>query len=232
MTNFAALSDYDQAMLEDYERCLRNGKKLSKTYFSGCSDTVKQNRAILLFKYFFEKIVCWNPHQIINFVSEDVVENKAMLARAYSALTFPPDFSKKDYFYLANLCYPDETSSMFKDEGVIILQYNKVLQTGCPFPKRYFDTPDGTDKARIMMQQALLHSTKRFDDEEDLYGYFAKKKNGDEFLSKAKLKHVCANNFSSPLEFMHYSLAPQQRNDFLFNYYKIDSLCKQNHIKI
>ena len=57
MTDFTTLSSFNLAMVEDYERCLRLNKNMPKTYFNGCSAVVKNERAIILFKYFFEKLV-------------------------------------------------------------------------------------------------------------------------------------------------------------------------------
>ena len=80
MTDFVNVSQFDRAMLEDYERHLRMGKNMPKTYFNGCSDAVKNSRAVLLFKYFFEKVVEWTPLEIINYLTKDVIDNKAKLS--------------------------------------------------------------------------------------------------------------------------------------------------------
>ena len=134
MTDFTTLSSFNLAMVEDYERCLRLNKNMPKTYFNGCSAVVKNERAIILFKYFFEKLVQWTPLEIINYLSKDVID-KAKLAKAYSAIDYPPEFSKRDYFYMAKLCYPDEVGSLFNYRDLIILRYKKVLESGSHFQR-------------------------------------------------------------------------------------------------
>lgn len=232
MTDFVNVSQFDRAMLEDYERHLRMGKNMPKTYFNGCSDAVKNGRAVLLFKYFFEKVVEWTPLEIINYLTKDVIDNKAKLSKAYSAVDFPKEFSKKDYFYIAKLCYPDEIGYMFNYRDLIILRYKKVLESGKTFPKKFFDTPDGNDKARIIMQYALLTSDIKFRNIDDLCEYFSHRKTSDDFLSKAKLKNVCAMNFTSPLEFAYYSLSPTQRDRAYYMLHKLDNSLKQHGIQI
>lgn len=231
MTDFTTLSSFNLAMVEDYERCLRLNKNMPKTYFNGCSAVVKNERAIILFKYFFEKLVQWTPLEIINYLSKDVID-KAKLAKAYSAIDYPPEFSKRDYFYMAKLCYPDEVGSLFNYRDLIILRYKKVLESGKSFPKKYFDAPDGNDKARIIMQHALFTSEKRFKNVDELYSYFADKKTSNEFLAKNKLKNICTISFPTPLDYAHYSLAPEQREDAYYNMYKINNFLAQNGIKL
>ena len=133
---------------------------------------------------------------------------------------------------MAKLCYPDEVGSLFNYRDLIILRYKKVLESGKSFPKKYFDAPDGNDKARIIMQHALFTSEMRFKNVDELYSYFADKKTSNEFLTKNKLKNICTISFPTPLDYAHYSLAPEQREDAYYNMYKINNFLAQNGIKL
>lgn len=241
MSNFNNLSDYNMAMLEDYEKHLRLKKKLPKTYFSRPKDmpeeehlyNIKQ-RVIILFQFFFEKIMEWTPQDALNNLNEDAIQ-RAMLTNAYAAIVkekkiYIPPFKKSDYFYLVKLCYPNEIH--FGKQELAILRFKSVIEAGKSFPKGYFEEADGADNARIILQYALATSDIRFKNIEDLYAYFATSKTANSFLAKNKLTNACNNNFATPLEYMHLSLAPQQRDHFLYNYHAINELMRKEKIEM
>ena len=67
---------------------------------------------------------------------------------------------------------------------------------------------------------------------DELYSYFADKKTSNEFLTKNKLKNICTISFPTPLDYAHYSLALEQREDAYYNMYKINNFLAQNGIKL
>ena len=175
MTDFTKVSDFNLAMLDDYETCLRTNKELSKMYFFDEPQSTIDERAILLFKFFFEKIAEWTPQEALNYLDEDVIK-KAKLKKAYSPFSkgFPAKgYSINDYFYVAKRCYPDQIHLTKKD--LIIMYYKKVLEKGESFPRKFFEDEEARSKARIMLQYALISKDKRFDDINDIYEFFADK---------------------------------------------------------
>lgn len=230
MTDFSKISDFSLAMIDEYEQCLRTNRELSKMYFFEEPQAVIDERAIILFKYFFEKIMQWTPQEALNYFDEDTVR-KAKLMKAYKPFSkgFPADgYSASDYFYVVKRCYPEQIHINKRD--LIIAYYKKVLENGASFPRKFFSDSDARDKARIMLQYALISRDKRFDDIDDIYSFFADKSKCSSYLDSVNLKKVCTAEFDSPLEFMHLSLAPQQRDDFLYNYYSIKNQLEEAEI--
>lgn len=233
-------SETTDAMIQEWERQLASNKpiKLPDIYFS-YSDEQNHEEACFLFRYVFEKILEWTPHDVMNYMSAEVVE-KLGLTKAYSKLIWPTEIkngrntkifdSRSAYGYVAALCYPSVIHE-FDMQNLWIMEYNRELSGEKRTTIKSFEGESGYDKARLLFNYWLInHPDERFPDLETMYTFFASKE-GMDYLKKIKLDKACQIFFASPLEYFHESLTededdPNRKSEFLLQFTEFTSFCK------
>jgi len=234
-------SDTTDAMIQEWERMLANNEeiRLSDVYFS-YSPEQNHNEACFLFRYVFENILEWTPHDVMNYMSAEVVE-KLGLTKAYSKLLWPSEVKngkkskifdpRSAYGYIAALCYPSAIKE-YDIHNIWIMEYNRELSGEKRASIKNFECEHGYDKARLLLNYWLMnHPDERFKDLESMYNFFASDKAND-YLKKIKLDKARECFFATPLEYFHESLTEDdenggQKSEFLLQFTEFNKMKEQ-----
>lgn len=201
-------TEYDEIMIGKRENF--SGRFFSK------ENTKSMENAVRILRYSFSKYLRWPPEVLSKRIDRALLE-KLHLYQLMKFIQFPVEYDReKDLFYLVTLAY-DKYG--LKDRDKTIHTYEKVLDgSSCKYPKDYFTGSDGVARAGICLQYMINHFI-IFRSINELYGIFATDE-GYSYLQKYKLINVCKEVFDTPVDFLHFALPPQQKNQLYFHYYK------------
>lgn len=206
-------------LLKEYEDALANeGKSLLTTYFPyHPNHTAVKN----FLRYVFEVLLQWTPEDVQKNLTKDMAD-RMKLWRVINSLDFPEELNKKeDLWYIAHLLYPEQIA--YDRVAYTMSVYENVLSNKNPrIPKWFFSTFNGEINASLCLNMALnryMTSTTV----PELYHFFADTKAAMAFLQDVRLTQACNNFFSSPLEMLHSSLAPEDRDEYWYSYYSVMS---------
>lgn len=200
-------------LIDSWERLIRENskEKITTRYFPYPKKSIENHKlAVALFKYVFS-ILKWTPHDVMNFLSKEVIE-KLKLDCVYNQLLFPNEVnSRSNPGYVAKLCYPDSLPEL-DIENIWLMSYQKVLSGG-NFKKDFFIDENRYKKARLFLNWYLTtHVKDEFKDIESTYAFFGSDK-GKSYLKAIKLYGVCEQLYESPLEYFHMSL-PNDHDEY------------------
>lgn len=200
--------EYDEVMIGK-----RDG--FSTKYF-GKDNAKNSENAIKVFQYAFKRYLRWSPEALEERIDKELLV-KLRLYPLLKFIPFPIEYDKdKDFFYLVTLVYNHHNLS-FRDKT--IHTYEMILDgTTSKYPKDYFTGSDGLVKAGICFQYLINHNI-IFESVNDLYSIFSSD-TGYEYLKKYKLLNACREAFDTPVDFLHFALPQENKNEFLFRYYK------------
>lgn len=189
--------------------------------------SIEQTVASLI-KYVTENIMHWTPEEayhsltwkiLIDFKLDDIIEKN---------IEFMPGMNEKEKCnYLIHKCYPAKFRFDFK--RCVLRIYGDILSEKKPkWNKKFFNGQEGAIRACICMQAAINRYLYGLSIEE-LYSYFGNNYQGIKFIKAVKLKKAYEKLYNLPIDFFHYSLPKNQRNDFLFNYYHFMNYYEQEN---
>lgn len=176
-------------------------KPIPKNVFNFNAQT-NHDIAVALFKYVFEKYLDMDPHDIFNFIDNEMIDN-LHLRQAYNALIWPEGLDKRiATWYVLIACYPNSFRNYTKDK-YWIMEYNQMLSSKISIGTTVFDCDDGKAKSKLFLNSFLRdHIKDEWKDLKTMYLYFASKQ-GKKMIQEAKLKKALELFYSSPLEYFH-----------------------------
>ncbi len=200
--------EYDEVMIGK-----RDG--FSSKYF-GKDNTKNTENAIKLFNYSFRKYLRWPPEAIEKKIDKELLV-KLRLYPLLKYIPFPIEYDKeKDLYYLVTLVYNNHNLSL-RDKT--IHTYEMILDGSITkYPKDYFIGNDGLVKAGICFQY-LINNNIIFESINELYSIFSCE-TGYEYLKKYKLLNACRDAFDTPVDFLHFALPADDKDEFLYRFYK------------
>lgn len=202
------LVEYDDIMI---------GKRdsFSDSYFSKES-VASSNNALTVMRYAFKHYLRWSKEAVAEKLDTALMK-KLHLLGLMKFIDYPIEYDKdKDYFYLANLVF-SRTRLTLRDRTIHI--YERILSgEQSKYPKDYFTGSDGFVKAGICLQY-MINNYVSFSSLNDLYSFFSTEE-GYEALKQYKLINACNEIFDTPVDFLHFALPDNQKNDFYLNYYR------------
>lgn len=212
--------DEKRSIILDYEQLLlkRNATKVSVNYFRH-ADTRNEELALFMFHYAFENILHWDPVDVVNGASKDLI-NVLRLVLPYSSVKFPRELkSNKDYFYLAQKLYPHLQT--YDIRHLVELTYKNVIgKKEGKFPKEYFVEKEGDIRACICLQYVLQHYFS-FRDSKEMYDTFADEKQANALLSEYKLLKACRMLYKTPLDYLHATVPNRQKDNLYYAQLKL-----------
>lgn len=223
--------DLVKSLIVNWEQKVRDNENtnLADAYFSFDDETNKRI-AVELFKHVFENVLNWTPEDVRNNLVYEMIQ-KMKLTKPYRCIakSFPKGIeARSGTWYLAKACYPDQIKDC-ELEDIWKMQYMRVRNAKKGrYLTDFFTDADGRLKARICMQYELVNNV-RFKDQEEMYDYFADTEKSMELIEAAKLKTPMNIHYENPLEYMHDSLAPDQRSEFLLMFKRFEQLDKEYH---
>ncbi len=219
-----ANTTYNKGLLYEYMRVrkgnIKNGKPetFSNTYF-GPAREKSERMAIELFRMVVEIFLHWSPIDCKERMSWKIIEIMK-LTDIYKYLPFPPYLDReKDYWYIAHILYPAEIP--FSSRQLTIEVYKRILDGELyKFPKKFFDSADGRERACICLNYYLEHY-ESITSIEELYKYFASNE-GKAAIESHGFRVVWNQLFGSPVAFLHEALSESDKDELLFHYYEFE----------
>lgn len=210
--------------LREYDEILTGRRKSFSGMVSGEHET--QEICEKLLRYIFENYLHWSPEQVAECLSEDVIKRNC-LTSLISHIPCPPELNRRrDLYFVAWDLYP-EIKKMTPAQ-LLAKTYDDICEGRLKkFPKKYFDGPEGRDRARLLFQLMLTKFLpQRFANMEQMYSFFAKDVARSylslRFLS-TPLKELYGNDC---LAYMHDSL-PNDRDEALYHRFKHESAVRK-----
>lgn len=201
-------------------KSLKTRKDYPRTCFSS-TNTDQENRAnaISILQYAFKDLLGWDAEICKKAISQEVID-MMKLTNIQQYLDVPIEYNGAvDPVFYASLIYPERV--FFDREQLAIDIYEDVLNERIfndrkrSYPKKFFQGQDGKDRACLCLIHALQkQSFHNFDEVYSLLADPSKK-----FLIASKLL-LADSEFETPLDYLHDSLSDDDKDDFLYSYYK------------
>ena len=204
-----------EAYLE-YEKILSGQRQNFPPHFFNDSEIRNRENAIAIVKYALCDILGWGPDVIIKSLDKRVIRD-LKLDTVLPYIKIPDEFAGDiDGRFFAHLIYPDRYH--YNSDDLTIEIYKRLISGRKKgIPKNFFKDEAGRHRARLCFSYALRNLF-TFSSIEEVYETFYEIK-GKSFLSSAMLTGA-VEEFDTPLDLLHESLADTQKDDFLFHYYK------------
>lgn len=206
----------DKELVIQYESYLIGREpNIPKSCFSG-DKASNMKKALIIYKYAFETYLGWDPYALRDYLTYDIIK-KLRLDTILHYIQFPAELdSKKDMFYIIWKIYPFTVN--FSRNELIIRTYKKVLDKELQrFPKDFFAGSTGLIRSGVCLRY-MIEQYVPADGLESLYRFFSEPK-AEEMLQKYKLYASYKVLFRTPLDYLNYTLPPQQRNALFYSYY-------------
>ena len=227
-------------IIENYEKALINPKKNGPDphYFNkmGGGQRNAEKYTLSLVAFAIEEILNYSPREAYMYLTKDMLEKLKLLSTIEKYVEFPSGLPDDMYItYLLSLIYPTQIHfswAKFVTSIYISVTENtkktpKTKATKRSYPKKFFSGSTGEYNAMICLNTAINTKIKNSSPEE-LYEMFSNKKKGLQLLKSLKLNIPCKLKFGNdPLEYLHYSLPDEYKNDFLYHFYKFNNSLTQ-----
>lgn len=214
----------------EYEEVLMGKKKDFLCSFKG---NLSENQIEIgnIWRYAITHILKWNARQAEKYLTDEIVE-RLMLHKTFSGINFDKAHSYiQDYRFVLQFAFPGEV--IFDKRKQAIAEYEHVAKLGkyksdkgiYKYPKKFFLNTDGIERAQFLLMYVInLYLSDMTVPE--LYAFFNDKSAALRWLRKRKLDVPVRLIFVTPLEYLHYSLPSNKRNEVLYYNYRIGNLCR------
>lgn len=205
-------------LIYEYEEVLLGKKKCIPTeYFESTSVDENHKNVCTIYRFAFENLLRWTPEDIKNYISTDILK-QLKLDTILRYFNCPPEIEiETDLFYIAQMLYP--TKIQFDFKKTCICMFKKVLNNEKQkLPKGFFTKTEGKIRGNICLQY-VLDNELFFENIEEMYAFFASTA-AFKVLKQYRLNSMLTSYYATPLDYLHNALSENQRNDFLYYYYK------------
>ena len=216
----------ERHVLYEYDSFLiGNAEKGNDYYFRTKNTKEKEQYALILIKHLIEDYLRWTPSMARDNLSWDVLK-EWHLDRMAEAISYPKDLDRSlDTFYIVHKIWPEAVPMNAQD--IYIQIYRRLVlpmdNSISKYPKGFFSGKAGMNKACACLKYAL-ENFKSFKTIQEMYEFFGNKKEANAFFRKYKLSLPAITFFTSPVEYLDYTLHESQRDAFLAQYF---NLCYQ-----
>ena len=178
-----------------------------------------------IIRYAIDTHTTWSPEYArAHFSQETITDLK--LTSVVDQIPFPPELDrKKDFYYYIIKAYPERFNVYDPTNNVIAVLENVISKKLARFPKNFFaGGNDGVKRAQLCLRYAIGNYM-HYPNTEALYRDFGEKngKAGKQVLKECGLLSCCQTLYESPLDYLHDSLYPEERNHFLYKLYRFDA---------
>ncbi len=219
------MDGYSKILQSSYIDCLVNEDEpiFHHAILANSDDKyMNEKYSIELLMFAIEQVLCWTPAQAMERLTTEIIK-KLKLEFIVSQYTNCPKgvLFDDDYSYLVHKMYPKQT--VYNFESSVIKSYSNVINGKVKgFNKKFFVGVEGKKRALVCMRYIVNNYCVGFTIEE-LYRFFSTA-DGSNFIKNNKLKLPRKLLFNSNVEFLHYSLPSESRNDWFYHYYQAAEL--------
>lgn len=216
------LYDFDKVLIGDYVTMPDYHFKSIKTGGNGENNEFQkktnQKTVITLCRHVFEDIMHWTPNEALELGSVEFQKTMCLRDLVNKYVIFNKgDDEKAKWTYVCSLCYPSKIT--YSHENNIIAEFERVMgKMGAAWRRNFFSVAEnGRENAAICLRYCVEKYFLNYSIE-NLYDTFANTGHALEILSNYKLKKACTELFADPLDYLHTSLPPDKKNEFLNSY--------------
>ena len=187
----------------------------------------KESAAKEIVCYAVTELMRWSPEEAMEHMTESIMDALKLTSIVKGYITLPPDLIRQsDYDYIIAKCF-----GISYDHRKQLQRQFQRIQSGeiKKFPKETFKGTNGRAKAAYLLKEFISKNIAAGSIEE-LYERFADSAAMNKAFERAEIYHVCHRLYGSPLEFLHYSLDTESRDDFLFTLYQLSAVYKETEI--
>lgn len=209
-----------QGLYREYDDIMIGKKKnFSDRFFQRGAET-NEKMALAVMKYAFVVYMKMKPDALVELLDRRLMD-EMHLTGLMKYIPFPPEYDKKrDFYYIISLI---SRGHVLTNRDRVIHVYERVLNGELPkYPKDYFSGSGGMINAGICLDYMINHFV-MYEDINHLYFLFASKK-GFAFLKQYKLLKVCRALFDTPVDYLHFILPQDVKNEFFLRYYRFNYL--------
>lgn len=146
------------------------------------------------------------------------------LHKVFKYINFPVDIDpKRDVEYLACLAYPEHPYNIRRQ---VLRVYRRILHGELErFPKKIFEGPRGKEKGGILLGE-FINNNFIVNSTDELYEKFSNMAKINNMFRDAKIYAAARKLYLTPLDFLHYSLGEEERDDFLYSFWQYTNVSK------
>jgi len=211
MENSIAIERYEQRLI---------GKK---TLTLLGTEAEKEEAASAIIRYAISKILGWSYRDASDHMTYEIAQ-RLHFPELFKYIHFPIDIDPKlDVDYYACIAYPEHPYDIRRQLERV---YNRVLNGELHrFPKRIFEGDRGKRKGAMLLTD-FINSHFMAESLDDLYRLFADMAAMNNRFREAKIFIVARKIYPTPLEYFHFSLPEEERDDFLYGFWQYVSTAK------
>lgn len=218
-------------VLYEYESILLGKQKIFLLSFD--DQTPEKHAAFrAVWQYAIEKILKWTPEEALINMDKAIMED-LKLDRTLKCIGLNPS-GRFDFRQVLSYVYPERIKDSLeirtKEEMKRVLKLGEWKYMEDPelgkFHKGFFSGEDGIKKAAIALN--LVTNLFLCDlDSKERYDFFADRKKAMRFISQAKLLPVMKGFYDDPLDFYHFSIPMDEKDQMVYYEDKIRSKAKK-----
>ena len=205
---------YDLVLLNQKETC---GKEIFETTLNGKKEYNPQDeeRVLKIARYAFKYYMGWSPEQVRCNIDQEILVRLKIDSLVRQRIRFPVELEPLENLqYLVHRMYPERYS--YNQRQAIEAYYSRILDGEIKrFKKGFFTEQDGAYRAGVCLQR-MLQMIGQFKDVREIYDLFSGTE-GRKLLSKYKLNSAARDLYEFPVDFLHYSLPDQLRDDLYYH---------------
>lgn len=206
-------------LIYEYQNVLLGKSKASRVPLAVWQNDERYNSDLaerFLREYVVEKMLGWSPYEMYKKFNRSVIR-QLHLSPILGKIILPTEAIREDYFVYAHILYPDIIPFDFK--SMTILMYNRILSgTVKRYPRGFFSDTYGKKRAKLCLRYVLFQKN-AFSDSDNLYRQFIGDA-GKKLLESHKLTLAYEYQYEDPIDYLHDSLEPGERDDFIYKFYK------------
>ena len=183
-----------------------------------------------IIRYAVTELLQWTPQEAMDHMTTEILDKLKLrpLIKTYlSVECLPPDMDRNaDLDYLMAFCFGIRYNSLRQ-----LMRMKQRISTGVrkKYPKSLFYGQSGREKAAYLLNDYI--STHMYlsssDQLGELYARFADSAVMNKVFRRNDLYTACHTNYHDPLEFFHYSLRDEERDDFLYTFHQLHHVAEE-----
>lgn len=210
----------------EYEEILMGQKKNFVCSFKG---GFKENCIEVgnIWRYAVTRLLKWTPEEAVAYMTDEIVDTLC-LDKTFVGIGFERSSRYiSDYRFILQYAFPDKVHFDLRKQA--IAEYERVAKLGTwandettyKFPKKFFLDTDGISRSAYLLTHVVSLYLGDLSLEEK-YDFFSDQKKAAKWLSGKKLDMPLKLIFKTPLEYFHYSLPFDEKDNLLFYTGKIN----------
>ena len=219
MSYSLAVSAYENYLLGTTDKLILPGETMNQ----------KDKEAKQCVRYAVGSLLEWSVEDAMYHMTNQIMQMLKLDMIIEKYVSLPPDCNRTlDLDYVMAVCFgiPVNRARMLE-------RYQRRIKDGelNRFPKELFSGKEGRMNAAVILSDYINHNISvtgtHKEQIEQLYEKFGDSAQMNAVFASKGLYYVCHGLYNTPLEYFHYSLKEEDRDDFLFGVYDFLNIYKR-----